>query len=85
MYEEDEVGVQKSSIIISGLNAVDLIKFVDRKTKKHLATLLSDLEFIIYDTEIDDDEKFSRTRKLVLDSMNNLVRSIVRSIFGEVY
>ena len=65
--------------IISGFDVLDMVRFVDKKSKKHLATLLTELELLIEDKEL-----YFKVRKLVLDSVNNLIRSIVRSIFGNI-
>jgi len=67
-------------IVISGFDIFDTVKFIDRKSKKHLATLLAELEVII-----EDEELYAQVRKIILDSVNNLVRSIVRLIFGDIY
>jgi hypothetical protein len=73
MYNKDK------GVIISGFDVLDTVRFIDKKAKRHLATLLSELEGII-----EDREQYLVVRKLVLDSVNNLIRSIVRSIFGDI-
>ena len=68
-------------IIINGLDLIDITKIIFKKKGRYLALLLGDLEQIIY-----DERQYKLVRKLVLDTVNDLVRSIIRIILpgGEI-
>jgi len=69
-----------TNIIINGLDAIDTITFIRKKTKRFQALLLDDVENVIDK----DSEDFIKVRKLILDYFNDYTRSIIRLIFGDI-
>ena len=72
-----------AGITMQGINVLDLLKFISRKSKKFQASFLTELEEIL-NLEVDEKERFTKIRKLYLDNQNDFARSIVKSIFGEI-
>jgi hypothetical protein len=70
---------KRHGILLQGFDLLDVVEYIDRTNKKFQATLLSQLE-----EEITDKEIFMVVRKLVLDSTNNFVRTIVKKIYGDI-
>jgi len=68
-----------NNVILVEVEVRDLITFLDRKNKKFQATLLSDVE-----NEIGKGEEYKRIRKAILDSSNNYLRLVIKTIFGDV-
>jgi hypothetical protein len=66
-------------VFIKGLDAIAIIKLIDRLNKKHQASLLSKLELLI-----DDKEVFKDVRKLLLDSTNDFCREVIKTLVGDV-
>lgn len=64
--------------IIQGLDLLDVVNFINKKSKTFQAIFLQDLEEIIPK----DSESFIAIRKLFLDSFNNYTRSVFNIIFG---
>lgn len=69
---------KSTGIIIQGLSVLDIIKNIGRNTKKVQAKMLNQLELEL------SPEDFSRIRKIILDNTNDLSRSVVKEIFGEI-
>ncbi len=68
----------KGSGVIQGLDLLDVVEFVSKKNKKYQAILLQDIEEVLGR----DSEEYLAIRKLILDSLNNYTRSVLRVIFG---
>jgi len=64
--------------VIQGLDLMEVLYLIARKSKKYQAIFLQDLEKII-----DDKEKFNEVRKLFLNAFNNYTRFVLRIIFGD--
>jgi hypothetical protein len=72
-------------ITMEGLDPVDLLKFVGRKSKKFQAVFLGTLETLLEDLEPETrDYLFKSIRKLYLDNQNDYARAILKSIFGDI-
>jgi oligoendopeptidase F len=72
-------------ITMEGLDPIDLLKFIGRKSKKFQAVFLSELEILLEDLEPETrDYLFKSIRKLYLDNQNDFSRSTVTAIFGDV-
>jgi len=72
-------------ITIEGLDPIDLLKFVGRKSKKFQAVFLSTLETLLEDLEPETREYlFKSIRKLYLDNQNDFSRSTITAIFGDI-
>jgi hypothetical protein len=67
-------------IKIEGLDMIDVLNFIDKKKKKFIAIMLSELE-LNYDEK---SEEYKFLRKVILDGMNDYTRSLLRVLFGEV-
>jgi hypothetical protein len=65
--------------IIQGFDLLDVTGYMIKVNKKFQATFLSRLEELV-----EDDETYHELRKLYLDSSNNYLRSIIKSIFGDI-
>jgi hypothetical protein len=65
-------------IIELGLDPIDILQFVDRKSKRYIANTLQELETIIPP----DTEEYEKVRKLFLNCFNDYKRSVSRAIFG---
>ena len=63
---------------INGLDAIDVLKQMNRRQRRYLALLLSDLEEVV-----EDKATYRVVRKLVLDHFNDFGRSVARIIVGE--
>jgi NADPH-dependent 7-cyano-7-deazaguanine reductase QueF-like protein len=61
-----------------GLDAIDIVNFINKKGKRYVATTLQDLEEIIPKNS----EEYEKVRKLFLNSFNDYKRSVCRAIFG---
>lgn len=66
--------------ILQRVDFVDTIAFAIKKNKRFQAVMLRQIEDVLGD----DREKYMAVRKIVLDGMNNYLRSILRAIFGGV-
>lgn len=64
--------------IFKEVDVEDLVGFIDKKGKIFQRVLLDGLEDILKDNP----EKFLQVRKLVLDSLNNYKRAILKIVFG---
>ncbi len=69
---------KENSKIIEGLDIIDIVKLVDRKSRSYQAIILQDIETVIPKNS----EEFHKVRKIILDNMNEYTRSILRAIFG---
>jgi hypothetical protein len=61
-----------------GLDAIDIINFINKKNKRYVATALQELEEILPK----DSKQYAEVRKLFLNYFNNYKRSVCRAIFG---
>jgi len=66
--------------ILQGVDALDIIRFVENKNKRIQATFLGEVEKIIPR----DSEEFGKIRKLYLDYSNGYERAVLTAIFGDV-
>jgi hypothetical protein len=64
--------------IVLGLDVVDVVSFIDRKSKRYIASALQELEEIVPK----ESEEYAEIRKLFLNSFNDYKRSVCRAIFG---
>jgi len=71
---------RQRGIIIQGLDILDVISFNSKKTKRFQAEFLQELETILDPKS----KEFKETRKLYLDNTNENMRSVFRSIFGDI-
>lgn len=67
-------------VVIEGLDLVDVMTQIDKKKKKFIAIMLSELEDV-YDK---DSEQFLFIRKIILDGVNDYTRSFMRIFFGDI-
>ncbi len=67
-----------SGKFIEGIDLVDVVRFVDYKSKVFQRKMLDSVEEILQD----DPEKYLEVRKIILDGINDLRRSILTIIFG---
>jgi hypothetical protein len=70
----------REGVIIQGLDVLDVISLVSNKGKRFLASGLDDIERIQGLTP----DQFKLIRKIFLDTINDLIRSILRVLFGDV-
>lgn len=68
------------SVIVKGMDVLDLVDFIARKNKKSQAIVLSQLEEILGR----DSSEYSKVRKIFLDTMNDYTRSVLTTIFGDI-
>lgn len=67
----------KESIVIHGLDLIDIITFISKKNRRYAAMTLQEIEDSLGKSHKD----FPNIRKAVLDGYNNYTRSIVRAVF----
>lgn len=67
-------------VVIEGLDLLDVINQIDKKKKKFIAIMLSEIE----ETYGKDSEEFKYIRKTILDGVNDYTRSLLRVFFGDV-
>ncbi len=67
-----------SGKFIEGIDLVDIVRFVDYKSKVFQRKMLDSVEEILQN----DPEKYLEVRKIILDGINDLRRSILTIIFG---
>ena len=65
--------------LLQGFDLLDVTNHMISTNKKFQATFLSQLEGIL-----EDREEYTEIRKLYLDSSNNYLRTIIKSIFGNI-
>jgi hypothetical protein len=75
--QEREIG---GTVVIDGLNMFDIINFIQKKNKRYIANALDEIEEILDK----DSEAFLKTRKVVLDTMNDYTRSVFVTLFGNI-
>ena len=68
-----------NNVILKEVDVMDLVAFLDRKNRKFQATLLADLE-----KTITNPAEYRLARKAVLDSSNNFLRLVIKTVFGEI-
>ena len=64
--------------IIEGLDVLDIVRLIDRKSRAYQAIILQDIEKIVPNNS----QEFTKIRKIVLDNTNEYTRSILRAVFG---
>jgi hypothetical protein len=64
--------------VITSLDLLDVLSFMERKSKTYQAICLQGVEEILGK----DSEEYKQVRKLFLDSFNNYSRAVVAVIFG---
>ena len=69
-----------SNKVFQEVDALQVVKKIGTASKRVQAKILQRLELSIDK----DSEEFSELRKLILDELNNLNRSVVREIFGDI-
>jgi len=69
-----------NGIIIQGVDAEDIIKFISSKNKKMQAIFLKQLE----DALGPETQEFRAVRKLFLDYSNGYKRAVLSAVFGDV-
>jgi len=70
----------KDSKIFQEIDALQVIKQIGKSSKRAQAKILQKLELSMDKNS----EEYSDLRKLILDELNGLNRSVVREIFGEI-
>lgn len=73
-------GFDMTGVIFEDINVIDVVAFLIRKAKKFEAVALSDFENIL----IDKPEEYEAIRKVFLDTMNNYVRLIMKTLFDDI-
>jgi hypothetical protein len=68
------------SVIIQGVDILDVVGFITKKNKKSQAIVLSQLEEILGK----DSKEYQKVRKIFLDTMNDYTRSVLTTIFGDI-
>jgi hypothetical protein len=66
------------TVIIQGIDLLDIISFIGKKNKKFQASMLQDMENVLGKDSIE----FSQVRHIVLDGLNEYTRLVLRAIFG---
>lgn len=70
----------KDSKIFQEIDALQVIKQIGKSSKRAQAKILQKLELSMDKNS----EEYSDLRKLILDELNGLNRSVIREIFGEI-
>ena len=65
---------------MQGLDLFDVVRHIDKKTKRYLALILQDMEEALDSYP----GAFSAVRGIVLDNYNDYTRAVVRYLFGDV-
>lgn len=66
--------------IFQEVDVIQILRFIGSANKKAQAKILQEIE----PTYGKDSPEYSRIRKVVLDEINGLTRSVVRQIFGDI-
>ena len=69
----------KGEGVFQEVDVIDLIKRIGTRNKVVQAKILQELEKVIKDPE-----DYARIRKFILDELNGLTRSFVKSTFGNI-
>jgi hypothetical protein len=64
--------------IIQNVDLLDVLNFMERKSKIYQAICLQSVEEILGK----DSEEYKQVRKVFLDSFNNYTRAVVQVVFG---
>jgi hypothetical protein len=75
----DDLSFKSTGIILRGFDVFDVVGYMKRTNGKYQATLLAEIESL--DLDLED---YSKIRKLILDSTNNYLRTVVSNIFGGI-
>lgn len=70
----------KMDPVIQGIEILTIIAKVGKKSKKHQAKVLQEMEKHLAKGTVEFDE----FRKFFLDEQNNFTRSVMRDIFGDI-
>jgi hypothetical protein len=70
----------QTGVILRGFDISELVKIIARLNRKYQATLLSQVENLDREDNLD----YPKIRKLILDSSNGYTREIVTLIFGPI-
>lgn len=73
--------MEEKTQIIEGLDIIDVVNHIDKKSRSYQAIMLQDIEQIISK----DDPRFGKVRKVILDNLNEYTRSLLRMLFGVDY
>jgi hypothetical protein len=65
---------------VQEVDIIDVIRSVGRKSKKHQAKVLQEIEKHLDKGTLE----FEEFRKFFLDEQNNFTRSVMRDIFGDI-
>lgn len=65
-------------VVMQALDLLEIIELISRKNKKFQATMLQEMENIVGK----DSPEFIKIRHVVLDSLNEYTRTILKNIFG---
>lgn len=79
-YDEWEENKQGPSIVIDGLDILDILHFITNKRDKFIAIALAELE----EQVAPGTPEFRASRKIILDGFNDYTRSLLRILFGDV-
>lgn len=71
--------MESGKVIMQGVDIFDTVSRISHETKRSQAIILSALE-----ETLGDDARYPKLRKTVLDSTNDLARSIVQELFGNI-
>lgn len=70
----------RSGSLMLGFDLIDVVEYMSRTNKKYQATLLAQIEEVLEGQP----ENYRLIRKLVLDSTNNYLRTVVKTIYGGI-
>lgn len=76
---DEQINLKRQGTLLYGFDLFDIVNFMQRTNKKYQATLLANIEEVVKDPE-----EYAKIRKLVLDSTNNYLRTIIKTIFGGI-
>ena len=67
-------------VVINGLSVFDIVNKVGKKSRRYIASALSDVEDVLGE----DSEEFQQVRKIFLDNFNDYTRSILIFLLGDI-
>lgn len=67
------------SVVIDGLDLIDVIQQIDKKKAKFIRLTLDEVEAVIANKD-----DYMLVRKAILDGYNDYTRSFMRAFFGDI-
>lgn len=77
---EDFEEARRPSITIDGLDVLDVLHFISKKRDKFIAIALAELE----ENMDSNSNEYKFVRKVLLDTLNDYTRSLLRILFGNI-